>query len=208
MALDKTTRVQHLFIDYPNIGEVIRPLSLKFAVDDTVTVEDVAVKNNLDVEAVVNDLKDFVEDEHVTNYVNHTKQDLTKTVHDRYIEDLKDELPVLHEYVKKVSKKKLKDENVHHAYDKVKQALNDYSELLEDTVHPLVVSDKHVEVYNVEVESKEKEIVKGFEKLRDVSNDYNSEPLDADVEFVYDRLERLEQVVIEMIALEQLIRRK
>lgn len=208
MALDKNTKVQKLFIDYPNIGEILRPLSLEFVVNEDVTVEDIANKANLENDALVNDLQLFIEDEAVTNYVNHTPQDLSKTVHDRYIEDFKDELPVLHEYIKKVSDKILKDENVHQAYDQLKENIEAYINLLEDTVHPLIEDSKPSDVYNAELQKKEVEIIDDLYTVKRLTNEYNSDNTNSEVSFVYKRLERLEKQVTEMIALEHLIRRQ
>lgn len=208
MALDKNTKVQKLFIDYPNIGEVLRPLSLEFVVNEDVTVEDIANNADLENDALVNNLKSFIEDEAVTNYVNHTPQDLSKTVHDRYIEDFKDELPVLHEYVKKVSDKNLKDENVHQAFDQLKEKVEEYVNLLEDTVHPLIEDRKPSDVYDADIQKKEVEIIENLYKIKRLTNEYNSDNTSSEVSFVYKRLEYLEKQVTEMIALENLIRRQ
>ena len=208
MALDKNTKVQKLFIDYPNIGEVLRPLSLEFVVNEDVTVEDIANNADLENDALVNNLKSFIKDEAVTNYVNHTPQDLSKTVHDRYIEDFKDELPVLHEYVKKVSDKNLKDENVHQAFDQLKEKVEEYVNLLEDTVHPLIEDRKPSDVYDADLQKKEVEIIENLYKIKRLTNEYNSDNTSSEVSFVYKRLEYLEKQVTEMIALENLIRRQ
>lgn len=208
MALDKNTKVQKLFIDYPNLGEILRPLSLEFVVNENITVEDVANEADLENDALVNDLKSLIEDEAVTNYVNHTPQDLSKTVHDRYIEDFKDELPVLHEYIKKVSDNILKDENVHQAYDQLKEKVEEYVNLLEDTVHPLIEGRKPSDVYDADLQELEVEIIDDLYKVKRLTNDFNSDNTNSEVSFVYKRLEYLEKQVTEMIALENLIRRQ
>lgn len=207
--VDKKTKLTELTLDYPGLVKIIKPYTFEYLTNDTLTLEDVAKNNHLDVEGFVKETKDSMKKELERNLAEKDTSELVKMIDETYFEDLLDELPVLEIYVQKFIKDKDAADNkeIREKFSHLSELTKKYIDFVEEALHPLVTEvNESKKAIQAEVKQREflkDELLEALRKLREKTNHYVS--VDDDIQFLYHRMNTIEDTLLDMILVEDVI---
>lgn len=192
----------------PGAGNIFRGLRIDFVHNGDKTLNDVTDEKNLSLDNLIyelNELEATNEDGIDVKYMDEIS--VLTYIQRKYHEDLKDELPVLEEYLEDAVKKNKKEqpelEEVEELFKKIKTAFLDHVNNEDETVFEMLETyldapNSHhfeaVKPHMTSLKSEHENLARNFYELRALTNDYTqSRESTAELGFVYHRLERLEK---------------
>ena len=215
--INETMKLKDILFKVPSSAGVFREIDVDFVNHGEKTLKEAHEEGSFNLENIIYELneqsKERIEGIDIS-YMDQTS--IIKYIERKYYEDLLDELPVLNDYVEKLSKKYKKEEV---EYDKVAELFyNIYREMTvhieteQSDVYPLLLtyyeenSDAAYEALKPHITrllDEHKNIVNWFKQIRSLTNGYtpvdSNEPLNV---FVMKKLEENEDNIMTLLHLE------
>ena len=192
----------------PGAGNIFRELRIDFIHNGDKTLSEVTAGKNLSLENLIyeiNELDPVNEDGIDLKYMD--EKSVLTYIQRKYHEDLKDELPVLEEYleqaVKQNKKRQSELEEVEELFKNIKTTFLEHIDNEDNTVFELLSTyldapNSHhfeaVKPHMTSLKSEHENLAKNFYELRALTNDYTLDSgATAELRLVYRRLEKLEK---------------
>lgn len=215
--INETMKLKDILFKVPSSAGVFREIDIDFVNHGEKTLKEAHEEGSFNLENIIYELneqsKERIEGIDIS-YMDQTS--IIKYIERKYYEDLLDELPILNDYVEKLSKKYKKEEV---EYDKVAELFyNIYREMTvhieteQSDVYPLLLtyyeenSDAAYEALKPHITrllDEHKNIVNWFKQIRSLTNGYtpvdSNEPLNV---FVMKKLEENEDNIMTLLHLE------
>lgn len=215
--INETMKLKDILFKVPSSAGVFREIDVDFVNHGEKTLKEAHDEGSFNLENIIYELneqsKERIEGIDIS-YMDQTS--IIKYIERKYYEDLLDELPILNDYVEKLSKKYKKEEV---EYDKVAELFyNIYREMTvhieteQSDVYPLLLtyyeenSDAVYEALKPHITrllDEHKNIVNWFKQIRSLTNGYtpvdSNEPLNV---FVMKKLEENEDNIMTLLHLE------
>lgn len=199
--------------EVPRAGNILREMHIDFVNGGDRKLSDAAFEQGVPLENIlyeINALDTENADGIDIKYMDELS--IIKYIQRRYHEDLKDELPVLAPYVKKVADENESLSEVGEIFKSLRKSMAEHSEEEDVNVFPLLESyiddpsESKREALKPRVEkirNEHRDITDFFHRLREITNDFTPYAGATGVlRLVYDRLERLERDTLDHIHLE------
>lgn len=192
----------------PGAGNIFRELRIDFIHSGDRTLKEVTLEKNLSHDNLIyeiNELDPTNEDGIDLKYMD--EKSVLTYIQRKYHEDLKDELPVLEEYLEHAVKQNKKHQpelaEVEELFKNIKSTFLEHVDNEDNTVFEMLeiyleAPNSHhfeaVKPHITSLKSEHENLAKNFYELRALTNDYtlNSEAT-AELRLVYHRLEKLEK---------------
>lgn len=192
----------------PGAGNIFRELRIDFIHNGDKTLQSVTAEKNLSLENLIyelNELDSTNEDGIDMKYMD--EKSILTYIQRKYHEDLKDELPVLEEYLETAVKQNKKHqpelEEVEELFKNIKTTLLDHVDNEDNTVFEMISTyldapNSHhfeaVKPHMTSLKSEHENLAKNFYELRALTNDFTLDSgATAELRLVYHRLEKLEK---------------
>ncbi|SOC44489.1 DUF542 domain-containing protein [Salinicoccus kekensis] len=203
--------------EVPRSGDIFRELRVDFVNNGDKTLADTAVEKGFDEENLlyeINEMETVNEDGIDIKYMD--EQSILKYIQRKYHEDLKDELPVLEEYMEKAVKqhkkerpeleeaetlfKRMKDDILEHIENEERTAFKMLENYLENPNPHLLEALKP---YLTTLKGEHESLAQYFYEMRALTNDYTPEAgATGEMRLVLQRLEKLEKDTFNHLFLE------
>lgn len=207
--VNKNTKITQVLVKYADLVKIFKPYTFEYLTDDNLTIGDVATNNNLDVEGFVREINELLKEEMDRDLGEKNVSELLDIIDETYFEDLIDEMPVLRIYVEKfIDSKDTAGSEVIEVFESLVEQVNSYIEYAKETLHPLVKAvidgqDKNTITPSV---TKQAELKRGtldvLKRLREKTNHYVAEDATAETQFLYSRMNAIEDTILDMLLLE------
>lgn len=192
----------------PGAGNIFRELRIDFIHNGDKTLQSVTAEKNLSLENLIyelNELDSTNEDGIDMKYMD--EKSILTYIQRKYHEDLKDELPVLEEYLETAVKQNKKHqpelEEVEELFKNIKTTLLDHVDNEDNTVFEMISTyldapNSHhfeaVKPHMTSLKSEHENLAKNFYELRALTNDFTLDSgATAELRLVYHHLEKLEK---------------
>ena len=192
----------------PGAGNIFRELRIDFIHSGDKTLKEVSLKKDLSLDNLIyeiNELDPTNEDGIDLKYMD--EKSVLTYIQRKYHEDLKDELPVLEEYLEHAVKQNKKQqpelEEVKELYKNIKSTFLEHVDNEDNTVFEMLETyldapNSHhfeaVKPHITSLKSEHENLAKNFYELRALTNDYTlNSGATAELRLVYHRLEKLEK---------------
>lgn len=209
--------LKEIVSEAPGAGDIFRELRIDFIHSGNKTLKDVTAEKNLSLDNLIyeiNGLEPTNEDGIDVKYMD--EKSILTYIQRKYHEDLKDELPVLEEYLEDAVKQNKKQqpelEEVEELFKNMKTAFLEHVDNEDNTVFGMLENyleapnSHHFEALKPHVtslKSAHENLAKNFYELRALTNDYTLDGgATAELRLVYHRLEKLEKDTFNHIYLE------
>lgn len=215
--INETMKLKDILFKVPSSAGVFREIDIDFVNHGEKTLKESHEEGSFNLENIIYELNEQSKERIEGIDISYMDQaSIIKYIERKYYEDLLDELPVLNDYVEKLSKKYKKEEV---EYDKVAELFyNIYQEMTvhieteQSDVYPLLLtyyeenSDAAYEALKPHITrllDEHKNIVHWFKQIRSLTNGYtpvdSNEPLNV---FVMKKLEENEDNIMTLLHLE------
>lgn len=215
--INETMKLKDILFKAPGAVNIFRELNIDFVNDGETTLKEAHEAGHFNLENILYELNELTSERIEGIDVSYMDQiSIIKYIERKYYEDLLDELPVLNDYVEKLSKK-YKKEDVE--YDKVWELFyNIYQEMKlhiereKTDVYPMLVtyyetksdiSHEALKPHITRLIDEHKNIVNWFKQIRTLTNGYtpvdSNEPLNV---FVMKKLNENENNIFMLLHLE------
>ncbi|MFB9859543.1 hemerythrin domain-containing protein [Salinicoccus siamensis] len=199
--------------EVPKAGDMMRKLRVDFANEGGRTLQSIGEAQQLPLENLLYEINQYdTENMDGIDVKYMDEESLIKYIQRKYHEDLKDELPVLEEYVEKMTKENRALEEVETVFLNLKTALLDHTRDEDDNVFPMLKEfmatpsaelKEALKPHLTELEDEHRNAVEAFWRMRDLTNDFTPEEGDSGIiRFVYQRMEKLEKDTLDHVHLE------
>ncbi len=207
--VDKNTKLTEVLVEYPDLLKIFKPYTFDYLTNDELTVGDVAENNKLDVEGFVKETNELIDVELRRDLSEKNGSELLDIINETYFEDISDEMPVLRLYVEKfISNKDVAGSEIIETFESLVEQVTGYIDYAKETLHPLVKAvidgqDKNTITGNL---TKRDELKRGIlellRKLREKTNHFVSSDGEAETQFLYGRMNTIEDTILDMLLLE------
>lgn len=192
----------------PGAGNIFRELRIDFIHSGDKTLKEIALEKNLNLDNLIyeiNELGPTNEDGIDLKYMD--EKSVLTYIQRKYHDDLKDELPVLDEYLEQAVKQNKKQqpelEEVGELFKNIKSTFLEHIDNEDNTVFEMLETyldapNSHhfeaVKPHITSLKSEHENLAKNFYELRALTNDYTLDSgATAELRLVYHRLEKLEK---------------
>lgn len=207
--VDKNTKLTELLVEYPNLLKIFKPYTFDYLTNDKLTVGDVAENNKLDVEGFVKETNELIDVELRRDFEEKNGSELLDIINETYFEDIIDEMPVLRLYVERfISNKDVAGSEIIETFESLVEQVTGYINYAKETLYPLVKAvidgqDKNTITPNI---TKRDELKRGIlellRKLREKTNHFVPSDGEAETQFLYGRMNAIEDTILDMLLLE------
>jgi len=207
--VDKNTKITEVLVEYPDLLKIFKPYTFDYLINDELTVGDVAENNTLDVEGFVKETNKLIDVELRRDFGEKNGSELLDIINETYFEDIIDEMPVLRLYVEKfISNKDVASSEIIETFESLVEQVTGYIDYAKETLHPLVKAvidgqDKSTITPNL---TKRNELKRGIlellRKLRKKTNHFVPSDGEAETQFLYGRMNAMEDTILDMLLLE------
>ena len=207
--VDKNTKLTEVLVEYPDLLKIFKPYTFDYLTNDELTVGDVAENNKLDVEGFVKETNELIDVELRRDYGDKNGSELLDIINETYFEDIIDEMPVLRLYVEKfISSKDVAGSEIIETFESLVEQVTGYIDYAKETLHPLVKAvidgqDKNTITGNLTKRDElKRSILELLRKLREKTNHFVPSDGEAETQFLYGRMNAIEDTILDMLLLE------
>lgn len=207
--VDKNTKLTEVLVEYPDLLKIFKPYTFDYLTNDELTVGDVAENNKLDVEGFVKEINDLIGVELRRDFGEKNGIELLDIINETYFEDINDEMPVLRLYVERfISNKDVAGSEIIETFESLVEQVTGYIDYAKETLHPLLkaVIDGQDKNTITEKLTKRDELKRGIlellRKLREKTNHFVPSDGEAETQFLYGRMNAIEDTILDMLLLE------
>lgn len=207
--VDKNTKLTEVLVEYPDLLKIFKPYTFDYLTNDELTVGDVAENNTLDVEGFVKETNELIDVELRRDFGEKNGSEVLDIINETYFEDIIDEMPVLRLYVERfISSKDVAGSEIIETFESLVEQVTGYIDYAKETLHPLVKAvidgqDKNTITGNL---TKRDELKRGIlevlRKLRKKTNHFVPSDGEAETQFLYGRMNAIEDTILDMLLLE------
>lgn len=209
VMVDKNTKLTEVLVEYPDLLKIFKPYTFDYLTNDELTVGDVAENNTLDVEGFVKDTNELIDVELRRDFGEKNGSELLGIINETYFEDIIDEMPVLRLYVEKfISSKDVAGSEIIETFESLVEQMTGYIDYAKETLHPLVKAvidgqDKNTITGNLTKRDElKRSILELLRKLREKTNHFVPSDGEAETQFLYGRMNAIEDTILDMLLLE------
>lgn len=209
VMVDKNTKLTEVLVEYPDLLKIFKPYTFDYLTNDELTVGDVAENNTLDVEGFVKETNELIDVELRRDFGEKNGSEVLDIINETYFEDIIDEMPVLRLYVERfISSKDVAGSEIIETFESLVEQVTGYIDYAKETLHPLVKAvidgqDKNTITGNL---TKRDELKRGIlevlRKLRKKTNHFVPSDGEAETQFLYGRMNAIEDTILDMLLLE------
>lgn len=207
--VDKNTKLTEVLVEYPDLLKIFKPYTFDYLTNDELTVGDVAENNKLDVEGFVKETNELIDVELRRDFGEKNGRELLDIINETYFEDIIDEMPVLRLYVEKfISSKDVAGSEIIETFESLVEQVTGYIDYAKETLHPLVKAvidgqDKNTITGNLTKRDElKRSILELLRKLREKTNHFVPSDGEAETQFLYGRMNAIEDTILDMLLLE------
>ena len=207
--VDKNTKLTEVLVEYPDLLKIFKPYTFDYLTNDELTVGDVAENNKLDVEGFVKETNELIDVELRRDLSEKNGSELLDIINETYFEDISDEMPVLRLYVEKfISNKDVAGSEIIETFESLVEQVTGYIDYAKETLHPLVKAvidgqDKNTITGNLTKRDElKRSILELLRKLREKTNHFVPSDGEAETQFLYGRMNTIEDTILDMLLLE------
>lgn len=207
--VDKNTKLTEVLVEYPDLLKIFKPYTFDYLTNDELTVGDVAENNKLDVEGFVKETNELIDVELRRDYGDKNGSELLDIINETYFEDIIDEMPVLRLYVERfISNKDVAGSEIIETFESLVEQVTGYIDYAKETLHPLVKAvidgqDKNTITGNLTKRDElKRSILELLRKLREKTNHFVPSDGEAETQFLYGRMNAIEDTILDMLLLE------
>ena len=207
--VDKNTKLTEVLVEYPDLLKIFKPYTFDYLTNDELTVGDVAENNTLDVEGFVKETNELIDVELRRDFGEKNGSELLDIINETYFEDIIDEMPVLRLYVEKfISSKDVAGSEIIETFESLVEQVTGYIDYAKETLHPLVKAvidgqDKNTITGNLTKRDElKRSILELLRKLREKTNHFVPSDGEAETQFLYGRMNAIEDTILDMLLLE------
>ena len=207
--VDKNTKLTEVLVEYPDLLKIFKPYTFDYLTNDELTVGDVAENNKLDVEGFVKETNELIDVELRRDFGEKNGRELLDIINETYFEDIIDEMPVLRLYVEKfISSKDVAGSEIIETFESFVEQVTGYIDYAKETLHPLVKAvidgqDKNTITGNLTKRDElKRSILELLRKLREKTNHFVPSDGEAETQFLYGRMNAIEDTILDMLLLE------
>lgn len=209
VMVDKNTKLTEVLVEYPDLLKIFKPYTFDYLTNDELTVGDVAENNTLDVEGIVKETNELIDVELRRDLGEKNGSELLDIINETYFEDIIDEMPVLRLYVERfISNKDVAGSEIIETFESLVEQVTGYIDYAKETLHPLVKAvidgqDKNTITGNLTKRDElKRSILELLRKLREKSNHFVPSDGEAETQFLYGRMNAIEDTILDMLLLE------
>lgn len=209
VMVDKNTKLTEVLVEYPDLLKIFKPYTFDYLTNDELTVGDVAENNTLDVEGFVKETNELIDVELRRDLGEKNGSELLDIINETYFEDIIDEMPVLRLYVEKfISSKDVAGSEIIETFESFVEQVTGYIDYAKETLHPLVKAvidgqDKNTITGNLTKRDElKRSILELLRKLREKTNHFVPSDGEAETQFLYGRMNAIEDTILDMLLLE------
>lgn len=209
VMVDKNTKLTEVLVEYPDLLKIFKPYTFDYLTNDELTVGDVAENNTLDVEGFVKETNELIDVELRRDLGEKNGSELLDIINETYFEDIIDEMPVLRLYVERfISNKDVAGSEIIETFESLVEQVTGYIDYAKETLHPLVKAvidgqDKNTITGNLTKRDElKRSILELLRKLREKSNHFVPSDGEAETQFLYGRMNAIEDTILDMLLLE------
>lgn len=207
--VDKNTKLTEVLVEYPDLLKIFKPYTFDYLTNDELTVGDVAENNKLDVEGFVKETNELIDVELRRDFGEKNGRELLDIINETYFEDIIDEMPVLRLYVERfISNKDVAGSEIIETFESLVEQVTGYIDYAKETLHPLVKAvidgqDKNTITGNLTKRDElKRSILELLRKLREKTNHFVPSDGEAETQFLYGRMNAIEDTILDMLLLE------
>ncbi|CAD2072553.1 hypothetical protein GCM10007358_09190 [Phocicoccus schoeneichii] len=207
--VDKNTKLTEVLVEYPDLLKIFKPYTFDYLTNDELTVGDVAENNTLDVEGFVKETNELIDVELRRDLGEKNGSELLDIINETYFEDIIDEMPVLRLYVERfISNKDVAGSEIIETFESLVEQVTGYIDYAKETLHPLVKAvidgqDKNTITGNLTKRDElKRSILELLRKLREKTNHFVPSDGEAETQFLYGRMNAIEDTILDMLLLE------
>ena len=207
--VDKNTKLTEVLVEYPDLLKIFKPYTFDYLTNDELTVGDVAENNTLDVEGFVKETNELIDVELRRDFGEKNGSELLDIINETYFEDIIDEMPVLRLYVERfISNKDVAGSEIIETFESLVEQVTGYIDYAKETLHPLVKAvidgqDKNTITGNLTKRDElKRSILELLRKLREKTNHFVPSDGEAETQFLYGRMNAIEDTILDMLLLE------
>lgn len=209
VMVDKNTKLTEVLVEYPDLLKIFKPYTFDYLTNDELTVGDVAENNTLDVEGFVKETNELIDVELRRDLGEKNGRELLDIINETYFEDIIDEMPVLRLYVERfISNKDVAGSEIIETFESLVEQVTGYIDYAKETLHPLVKAvidgqDKNTITGNLTKRDElKRSILELLRKLREKTNHFVPSDGEAETQFLYGRMNAIEDTILDMLLLE------
>lgn len=209
VMVDKNTKLTEVLVEYPDLLKIFKPYTFDYLTNDELTVGDVAENNTLDVEGFVKETNELIDVELRRDLGEKNGSELLDIINETYFEDIIDEMPVLRLYVERfISNKDVAGSEIIETFESLVEQVTGYIDYAKETLHPLVKAvidgqDKNTITGNLTKRDElKRSILELLRKLREKTNHFVPSDGEAETQFLYGRMNAIEDTILDMLLLE------
>lgn len=209
VMVDKNTKLTEVLVEYPDLLKIFKPYTFDYLTNDELTVGDVAENNTLDVEGFVKETNELIDVELRRDLGEKNGSEVLDIINETYFEDIIDEMPVLRLYVERfISNKDVAGSEIIETFESLVEQVTGYIDYAKETLHPLVKAvidgqDKNTITGNLTKRDElKRSILELLRKLREKTNHFVPSDGEAETQFLYGRMNAIEDTILDMLLLE------